>query len=76
MSRPVHDDDGNPVLSQEAVAARDRLIETLGALPPVADAERLCSKLNARLGLDRDTWLNLAAQSMSDAARGPSSPVH
>ena len=27
MSRPVHDDDGNAVLSQEAVAARDGLIE-------------------------------------------------
>ena len=42
----------------------------------LADAERLCSKLNARLGLDRDTWLTLAARSMSDAARGPCSPVH
>ncbi len=40
------------------------------------DAERLCSKLNARLGLDRDAWLNLAAKSMSDAARGPRSPLH
>ena len=38
VSRPVHDDDGNPVLSQEAVAARDRLIEQLGALPPVPAA--------------------------------------
>jgi len=38
MSRPVHDDDGNPVLSQEAVAARDRLIEQLAALPPVPTA--------------------------------------
>ena len=38
MSRPVHDDDGNPVLSQEAVAARDSLIERLAALPPVPAA--------------------------------------
>ena len=38
MSRPVHDDDGNPVLSQEAVAARDGLIEQLAALPPVPAA--------------------------------------
>ena len=38
MARPVHDDDGNPVLSQEAVAARDRLIEQLAALPPVPTA--------------------------------------
>ena len=38
MSRPVHDDDGNPVLSVEAVAARDSLIERLAALPPVPAA--------------------------------------
>ncbi|MCY4478386.1 MAG: strawberry notch C-terminal domain-containing protein, partial [Rhodospirillales bacterium] len=38
MSRPVFDDDGNPVLSQEAVAARDTLIERLAALPPVPAA--------------------------------------
>ncbi|MCY4598402.1 MAG: strawberry notch family protein, partial [Acidobacteria bacterium] len=38
MSRPVFDDDGNPVLSQEAVAARDTLIEKLAALPPVPAA--------------------------------------
>ena len=37
-ARPVHDDDGNPVLSQEAVATRDRLIEQLAALPPVPTA--------------------------------------
>ena len=38
MARPVFDDDGNPVLSQEAVAARDALIEKLAALPPVPAA--------------------------------------
>ncbi len=38
LSRPVHDDDGNPVLSVEAVAARDSLIERLAALPPVPAA--------------------------------------
>ena len=38
MSRPVFDDDGNPVLSQEALAARDALIERLAALPPVPAA--------------------------------------
>ena len=38
MSRPVYDDDGNPVLSQEAVSARDALIERLAALPPVPAA--------------------------------------
>ena len=38
MSRPVFDADGNPVLCQEAVAARDALIEKLAALPPVQAA--------------------------------------
>ena len=38
MSRPVFDDDGNPVLCQEAMARRDALIEKLAALPPVQSA--------------------------------------
>ena len=38
MSRPMFDRDGNPVLSQEALAARDALIEQLAALPPVQSA--------------------------------------
>ena len=38
MSRPVFNDDGNPVLCQEAVARRDALIEKLAALPPVQSA--------------------------------------
>ena len=38
MSRPVTGADGNPVLCQEAVAARDALIEKLAAMPPVQSA--------------------------------------
>ena len=38
MSRPVFDDDGNPVICQEAAARRDALIEKLAALPPVPSA--------------------------------------
>ena len=38
MSRPVFDEDRNPVLCQEAVARRDALIEKLAALPPVQSA--------------------------------------
>ena len=38
MSRPVFDEDGHPVLCQEAVARRDALIEKLAALPPVPSA--------------------------------------
>ena len=38
LSRPVFDEDGNPVLCQEAVARRDALIEKLASLPPVPSA--------------------------------------
>ena len=31
----------------------------------LADAERLCDRLNARLGLDREAWSRLVARSMS-----------
>ena len=37
-SRPVHDKDGNPVQSLEAVRMRDDLIRRLGLLPPVGSA--------------------------------------
>ena len=38
MSRPAVDEDGNPVLSQEALAKRDALIAKLASLPPVPSA--------------------------------------
>ncbi len=38
MSRPVFDEDGHPVLCQEAIARRNALIEKLAALPPVPSA--------------------------------------
>ena len=38
MSRPVFDEDGHPVLCQEAIARRDALIEKLASLPPVPSA--------------------------------------
>lgn len=37
-SRPVHDEDGNPVANREAVRRRDAMIERLAALPPVPGA--------------------------------------
>ena len=38
FARPVFDEDGNPVLCQEAIAKRDALIQKLAALPPVQSA--------------------------------------
>ncbi|OWK21421.1 hypothetical protein AJ88_23360 [Mesorhizobium amorphae CCBAU 01583] len=37
-SRPVFDEDGNPVICREAVARRDALFEKLGSLPAVPTA--------------------------------------
>ena len=37
-SRPVHDENGVPVLNREAVRRRDAMIEKLAALPPVPGA--------------------------------------
>ena len=34
-SKPAYDADGNPVMSQEALAKRDELIESLALLPPI-----------------------------------------
>ncbi|MER8562899.1 strawberry notch-like NTP hydrolase domain-containing protein [Mesorhizobium sp. M0578] len=37
-SRPVHDEDGNPVQCREAVRRRDKMVERLASLPPVGSA--------------------------------------
>ena len=38
------------------------------------DAERLCDRLNAKLGLDREAWSALVARSMAAGPNG--APVH
>ena len=40
----------------------------------LADAERLCDRLNRRLGLDREAWCAIVGRSMA-AARG-GEPLH
>ena len=40
----------------------------------VDDAERLCDRLNARLGLSRDDWTELAARSMRTETPEPGDP--
>ena len=37
----------------------------------VIDAERLCDRLNAKLGLSREDWTKLAARSMRAETREP-----
>ena len=42
----------------------------------LADAERLCGQLNARLGLDRDAWMRLAAKAMREDAAPSGGALH
>lgn len=42
----------------------------------LADAERLCTRLNARLGLDRDTWMKLATRAMRDCGARDDATLH
>ena len=39
------------------------------------DAENICDKLNSRLGLDREAWVRLAAQSMDEEHDAPGDPA-
>ena len=58
MSRPVTDAEGNPVLCQEAVAARDALIEKLAALPPVSEPETVRGSTRPATGQNRSLILS------------------
>ena len=40
------------------------------------DAECLCDRLNARLGLDREAWCALVGRSMRAAGAAPGSDLH
>ena len=52
----------------------DGYIPTALVALTLADAERLCDRLNRRLGLDREAWSRLVARSMA-AGRGDA-PLH
>ena len=58
--------------SNQNVLDMNRYMPT--ALVGLADAERLCDRLNARLGLDREVWCAIVGRSMA-AARGDA-PLH
>ena len=42
----------------------------------LADAERLCTQLNSRLGLNRDAWIQLAAKAMVDTITPQTGSLH
>ena len=49
--------------------ARIRYVREAGTFT-LDDAERLCTRLNARLGLDRDAWWAIVARSIGGAGEG------
>ena len=70
MSRPVTDAEGNPVLCQEALAARDALIEKLAALPPVQAAlDQILHRFGGEAGTHEQGVETIRADSLTVASR-------
>ena len=65
----VERDGGDGELTAEDISA------ALSCLSLVDDAERLCGKLNKRLGLTPEQWTALAAQSMCAETPEPGHPT-
>ena len=66
-SRPMSDDQGNPIHCEEALAARDMLIEGLGAMPPIASA---LDAIVTRFGEDRVAEITGRSRRLSTGADG------
>ena len=66
-SRPMIDEDGNPVHCSEALAARDTLLETLGAMPPIASA---LDAIVTRFGEDRVAEITGRSRRLSTGTDG------
>ncbi|MDE0050395.1 MAG: hypothetical protein OXO52_11455 [Rhodospirillales bacterium] len=71
---PSYDLPDQPQQIRIVFEGMDGYIPTALVALTLGDAERLCDRLNRRLGLDRDAWSRLVARSMA-AARG-SEPLH
>ncbi len=66
-SRPMIDDDGNPVHSAEAIARRDACMEELGAMPPIASA---LDAIVTRFGGDKVAEITGRSRRLSTASDG------
>ena len=71
---PSYDLPGEPQQIRIVFEGMDGYIPTALIALSLADAERLCDRLNARLGLDREAWCRLAARSMAPRRGDP--PLH
>ena len=71
---PEYDLPDQPQQIRIVFEGMDGYIPTALVALTLGDAERLCDRLNRRLGLDREAWSRLAAQSM--APRRGDAPLH
>ena len=71
---PSYDLPGEPQQIRIVFEGMDGYIPTALVALTLDDAERLCDRLNRRLGLDREAWSRLVARSMA-AERGDA-PLH
>ena len=71
---PSYDLPDQPQQIRIVFEGMDGYIPTALITLTLIDAERVCDRLNAKLGLDREAWSRLVAQSMA-AGRGDA-PLH
>ena len=71
---PAYDFEDTPQQIRIVFQGMEGYVPTALVALSLDDAERLCDRLNARLGLDREAWSKLAAQSMAPG-RGDA-PLH
>ena len=62
---PAYDFDNMPQQIRIVFAAIPGYVPTALVGLTLDDAERICDRLNAKLGLDRDAWSTIAGRSMS-----------
>ena len=71
---PSYDLPDQPQQIRIVFEGMDGYIPTALITLTLTDAERVCDRLNARLGLDREAWSRLVARSMAAGSRD--GPLH
>ena len=71
---PAYDFEDTPQQIRIVFQGMEGYVPTALVALSIADAERLCDRLNAKLGLDREAWTRLVARSMAAGRGGP--PLH
>ena len=71
---PSYDLPDQPQQIRIVFEGMDGYVPTALVALSLADAERLCDRLNLRLGLDHEAWTKLVGQSMAAAQGDP--PLH